>query len=84
MTCVNMTTPSTIPTQITTQNDTKANTSAHKITAKTSGITGSLVKLSLWNLQISLVHVDERVHLICLGAASRAYASDKHSGYDYW
>ena len=40
-----------------------------KITAKTSGITGSLEKFSLLNLQISLVqepygcaYVDERVH----------------------
>ena len=65
MTWVYMTMPPTIPTQ----NYTKTDTSAHEITAKTSGITGGLVKLSLWNLQISLVqeplgcaYVDERVH----------------------
>ena len=69
MTCVHMTLPSNIPTQTITQNYTITDTSAHKITAKTSGITGSLGKSSLWNLQISLVQalhgcacVDERVH----------------------
>ena len=69
MTCVYMTMPSTIPTQTRTQNYTTTDTSAHKITAKTSGITGSLEKFSLMNLQISLVqepygcaYVDERVH----------------------
>ena len=69
MTCVYMTMQSTIYTQATTQNYTKTDTSVHKITAITSGITGSLVKLSVWNLQISLVqephgcaYVDEHVH----------------------
>ena len=43
MTCVYMTMLPTIPTKTTTQYYTKADTSAHKITAKTSGITGGLV-----------------------------------------